>query len=149
MTSPVRNNLVVELHVPDFAPIRGFYGKLGFEIISEKLKTVEHPGYLVMQLKGDIGNTIINFYGDDERVFNQSYFKQFPRDTIRGYAIEMTIPVADVDAIYKLAIEKLTKHVVKPLQETKDEKWTWRDFRMADPYGYYIRITELLDWGQE
>lgn len=149
MTVPIRNNLVIELHVPDFAPMKEFYSKLDFEIISEKPKGKDYPGYLVMQRRGDMGNTILNFYGDDERVFNQSYFKKFPKDTIRGYAIEMTIPIADIDSFYALAQRELSDHIEKELQETQDEKWKWRDFRMSDPYGYYLRFTELLDWGQK
>ena len=148
MPTPIKNNLVIELHVPDFAPIKDFYGKLGFEVISEDKKGQKFPGYLVMCWKNNSGDTILNFYGDDERVYNQSYFKRFPKDTIRGYASEITIPVADVDSVYKRVLEKLPQHIMKELQESKDDHRTWRDFRLADPYGFYIRITELLDWGQ-
>lgn len=148
MKNPINNNLVIELHVPDFAPIKDFYSKIGFEIISEDKKGDNFPGYLVMRRKGDLGDTMLNFYGDDDRVYNQSYFKQFPKDTVRGYASEITIPVKDIDVAYKNAQEKVSKHIAKELQSTTDNRQTWRDFRLADPYGFYIRITEILDWGQ-
>jgi len=148
MKEPIKNNLVIELHVPDFTPIKDFYSKIGFEIISEDKKSKNFPGYLVMQRKGDLGNTMLNFYGDDDRVYNQSYFKRFPRDTIRGYASEITIPVRDIESTYKNAQQKVPDHIMKTLQETTDDNQSWRDFRLADPYGFYIRITEILDWGQ-
>ena len=148
MKKPIQNNLVIELHVPDFTPIKDFYGKIGFEIISEDKKSKNVPGYLVMKRKGDLGDTTLNFYGDDERVYNQSYFKRFPRDTVRGYASEITIPVKDVESAYKQAQDNVPDHIMKTLQTTTDDRQSWQDFRLADPYGFYIRITELLDWGQ-
>ena len=62
MKEPIQNNLVIELHVPDFAPIKDFYGKLGFEIISEDKKGEKFPGYLVLRREGDLGDTTLNFY---------------------------------------------------------------------------------------
>ena len=148
MKNLITNNLIIELHVPDFAPIKDFYGKIGFKTISEDKKGKNFPGYLVLLRKGDLGDTMLNFYGDDERVYNQSYFKQFPRDTVRGYASEITIPVRDIDAVYKNAQKNVPNHIMKELQKTTDDRQSWRDFRLTDPYGFYIRITEILDWGQ-
>ncbi|MEK7202579.1 MAG: hypothetical protein AAB669_03580 [Patescibacteria group bacterium] len=142
----VRNNLIIELHVPEFAPVKDFYSKLGFEIISEDVKG-EYPGYMVMQRRDPLGDTMINFYGDDERVYEQSYFKQFDKNTPRGYAVELTIPVKEVSTLYKEVSHKLGESVVQELLAKSDNTRTWKDFRMADPYGYYIRFTELLDWG--
>jgi len=68
METPITNNLIVELHVPDFAPIKSFYSQLGFEIISEDEKSSNYPGYLVLSRKDPLGNSILNFYGDDDRV---------------------------------------------------------------------------------
>lgn len=149
MKSPIKNNLVIELHVPDFTPIKQFYPKLGFEVISENPKGENYPGYLVLKRHDDLGDTVINFYGDDERVYNQSYFKKFPKDTMRGYAVELTIPTSDIDNFYAKTKVVLPQSIVKELQQSKDDHNTWRDFRMADPYGYYLRFTDLLDWGQE
>ena len=95
MKSPIQNNLIIELHVPDFGPVKEFYSRLGFAIISEDKKG-EYPGYLVMRREDPLGNTMLNFYGDDDRVYQQSYFKKFPPQTIKGYATEITIPVSDI-----------------------------------------------------
>ena len=149
MMNTIKNNLIIELHVPDFQSVKDFYGKLGFEIISEDKKGEKFPGYLVMRRKDPLGDTVLNFYGDDERVFNQSYFKKFPRDTMRGYAIELTMPTSDIDTFYALAQSEFPQLIMKELQECEDDHRKWRDFRMADPYGYYLRFTDLLDWGQE
>lgn len=143
---PVRNNLIIELHVPEFAPVKDFYSKLGFEIISEDVKG-EYPGYMVVQRRDPLGNTMINFYGDDERVYEQSYFKQFDKNTPRGYAVELTIPVKDVSTLYKEVSHKLGKSVVQELVAKSDNTRTWKDFRLTDPCGFYIRFTDLLDWG--
>ena len=35
------------------------------------------------------------------------------------------------------------------LKELEDHGHKWKDFRMVDPFGFYIRFTELIDWGQE
>ncbi|MCR4277600.1 MAG: hypothetical protein NUV80_03310 [Candidatus Berkelbacteria bacterium] len=145
---PIANNLIIELHVPEFAPVKDFYSKLGFEIISEDVKG-EYPGYMVMQRGDPLGDTMINFYGDDERVYDQSYFKQFDKNTPRGYAISLTIPVQEIHAFYEEVLKDLKDNVVQELKEKGDGKRTWKDFRMSDPYGYYIRFTELLDWGQK
>ena len=148
MANSIRNNLVVELHVPDFEKTKSFYGAFGFEIISESLPDAEGPGYLVMRRHDELGDTILNFYGGDERVYDQSFFKQFQRDTIRGYEIEITIPVKNIDAVYKQALLNQKQFIQRGLENKSDREWQWRDFRMADPFGFYLRFTELLDWGQ-
>jgi len=145
--TPVKNNLIIELHVPDFKSVKTFYSKLGFEVIFEDLKG-ERPGYMAMRRTDPLGNTLINFYGDDERVYDQSYFKQFDRKTVRGYAVSLTIPVQDIHAFYLEVSRDLKENIAQELTEKSDGKRTWHDFRMTDPYGFYIRFTELLDWGQ-
>lgn len=148
MKNPIRNNLVIELHVPDFAPIKEFYPKLGFEILREDPIEDGSAKYLILIRKSELGDTMLHFWGGDEGVYNQSYYKQFPKDTVRGYAAELTIPVVDVDAAYTEAQERIPDYIVKPLKETITNQQSWRDFRLADPYGFYIRITELCDWNQ-
>ena len=32
MKNPIKNNLIIELHVPDFSVVKDFYSKLGFEV---------------------------------------------------------------------------------------------------------------------
>jgi hypothetical protein len=149
MRNPIRNNLIIELHVPDFNIVREFYSKLGFEVSMDDEPNEKDPGYLTMTRKDDLGNTILNFYGGDERVYNQSFFKQFPKETKRGYATEVTIPTGNIDEVYNLAFTRLGKNIVRELMELEDHGKRWKDFRMVDPFGFYIRFTELIDWGQK
>ena len=60
-----------------------------------------------------------------------------------------TVVVKDIEAVYELAMKNLGKYVVKPLRSNQDHNHEWRDFRMEDPFGFYLRFTELLDWGQK
>ena len=148
MPNLIRNNLVIELHVPDFGKAREFYGALGFLPAFDYPPDEKERGYLVLKRKSELGDTLINFFCGDERVYEQSFFKQFPKDTVRGYAVEITIPVKDVRAEYEKAKRALPAFIVRELKESNDNQMRWLDFRMVDPFGYYLRLTELLDWGQ-
>ncbi|OGY93475.1 MAG: hypothetical protein A2406_01080 [Candidatus Komeilibacteria bacterium RIFOXYC1_FULL_37_11] len=149
MENLIKNNLIIELHVPDLEVIKSFYSKLGFVITMDDQVNDKELGYLTMTRKDDLGNTMLNFYGGDDRVYNQAYFKQFPKDTKRAYASEVTIPIKDIEVIYKLATTHLKKYIVRELVEKEDHKHKWKDFRMEDPFGFYLRFTELLNWGQQ
>lgn len=149
MKKPIKNNLIIELHVPELNLSKKFYSKLGFEITMDDLPSDKELGYLTMTRKDSLGNTMLNFYGGDERVFNQSFFKQFPKDTKRGYAAEVTIIVENIDKLYKAVEEDLKDNIVRELIELEDHGHKWKDFRMVDPFGFYLRFTELIDWGQE
>lgn len=149
MKNPIKNNLIIELHVPDLDLIKEFYSKLGFKITMDDKPNEKELGYLTMTKEDNLGRTMLNFYGGDERVFSQSYFKQFPKDTMRGYATEVTITTDNIDEIYSLACENLKDSIVRELLKLEDHGHKWKDFRMADPYGFYLRFTELIDWGQE
>ena len=102
-----------------------------------------------MTREDKLGNTMLNFYGGNERVYNQSFFKQFPRDTKRGYATEITMTTSNIDEIYRAASTRLRKHIVRELKELEDHGHIWKDFRMVDPFGFYLRFTELIYWGQK
>lgn len=129
------NQLHLELHVPDFSVVKDFYGKLGFSIVWER-PPEEHKGYLVLEREG----TILCFWAGNEEVYNQSYFKKFPADTPRGYGVEVVIGVADIAGFYEVA-NKFAE-VVDPLVT---RPWGLQDFRIIDPFGYYIRFTEPHD----
>jgi hypothetical protein len=148
MFNPINNNLIIELHVPDLEMVKNFYAQLGFVVALDDKPNQENTGYLTMIRSDEAGNTMLNFYGGDERVYNQSFFKQFPKDTIRGYATEVTITTKDIEGVYKLASENLKANIVRELKELEDHGHKWRDFRMVDPFGFYLRFTELIDWGQ-
>jgi len=137
------------MHVPDLDVVKDFYSKLGFKITMDDQPNEKELGYLTMTRADELGNTMLNFYGGDDRVYSQSYFKKFPRDTKRAYASEVTMTVKNIDKIYQLAKNNLNKYIVRDLEEKEDHDHTWKDFRMEDPFGFYLRFTELLDWGQK
>lgn len=145
---PIRNNLIIELHVPNLETVKSFYSKLGFVISMDDKLNEKNLGYLTMTRQDELGNTMINFYGGDERIYEQSFFKQFPKDTKRGYATELTIATNNIEGLYKLASNNLKDNIVRELTELEDHGHIWKDFRMVDPFGFYLRFTELIDWGQ-
>jgi len=149
MKKAIKNNLIIELHVPDLDGARTFYSKLGFTFSMDDKPNTKELGYLTMTREDKLGSTMLNFYGGDERVYGQSYFKQFSKDTKRGYAIEVTIPTGDIDRLYELACTNLRENIVRELKELNDHEHVWKDFRMVDPFGFYLRFTELIDWGQK
>ena len=65
----------------------------------------------------------------------------FTRATLagaRGAGVEIVLAVPDLDAALH-AVERAGHHVVEP---PRDRPWGLRDFRITDPDGYYIRITQ-------
>ncbi len=53
----------------------------------------------------------------------------------RGAGVEIVLEVEDLDA----ALADAAHAVAEPLQ---DRPWGLRDFRVSDPDGYYVRVTE-------
>lgn len=129
------NNIQLELHVPDFATVKDFYGKLGFEVVWERQKN-DAGDYLVMRH----GGTIINFWPGNEQVWEQSYFKRFPKNTKRGYGVEIVYTVDDIKSYYSQV-----KEFANIVEELKKQPWGRWDFRFEDPFGYYLRVTEPHD----
>lgn len=128
----VDTDLHIELHVPDFKKAIDFYTLLGFKVFVE----VDEK-YFVMRR----GKTYLNFYGGSDTVYDHSYFKNFSKDTKRGYGIELIIPVDDVESFFESVKDKVK--VVEPL---KLRSWGAKDFRVEDPFGFYLRVTERYTW---
>ncbi len=144
----VTNNLVLELHIPNFQPARDFYSMFGFTEFRYDPQSGGNSdlGYLVLARDDEIGETHLNFYGDKEKVSQHSHFRDFPANTPRGYAVEITIPVSDVGKLWEEVKEKLKpEQIAQPLTL---KRWNKKDFRVIDPFGFYVRFTELVDWGQ-
>ena len=74
------NNLVLELHIPDFETARKFYALFGFKEIGYDPASGggNDLGYMVLKRDDLIGNTSINFYGDKDKVSQHKYFADFP-----------------------------------------------------------------------
>jgi predicted lactoylglutathione lyase len=137
---PVLSDVLIELHVPDFGKVKRFYSAIGFKVVRYQ-PAKDKMGYLAMRR----GNSIICFYCGSEQVFNQSHFKKFPKTTPRGYGVEILIFVkkSDIERLHSKVIKEFgTKVVVGTLQ---DRWWGCRDFRVVDPFGYYLRISEPKD----
>ena len=147
--APIRNNLVLELHVPDFEPAREFYGMFGFDEQSYDPTSGggSDLGYLVLTRKDSVGDTMLNFYGDKDKVAKHAHFKDFPADTPRGYGVEITVPVSDVKSLWEKVIGQLVEDAIS--QPLTMKRWGKQDFRVVDPFGFYVRFTEVVDWGQE
>ena len=129
---PADNHLQLELHVPDFIPVKDYYGKLGFRIVWERRPEADN-GYLVMEMD----STIICFWPGTDSIYDQPYFKKYPKHTPRGNGVELVIMVDDVEAYY----EKV-KDFANAIEPLKLQPWGSKDFRCADPFGYYLRFTE-------
>lgn len=127
------SNVLLELQVPDFEKVKDFYGKLGFEIMWER-KPEGFKGYLVIKLE----NNLLCFWAGNENVYEQDYFKKFPKGTPRGYGVELVLMVSDLEKYYESIKNKI--EVFEPLQE---RPWGLKDFRIADPFGFYLRFTSL------
>ena len=134
MSGPL-TDVFIELHVPDFDVAVEFYSKLGFEVV---WRQDEKKGYMVMRN----GRSVINFFSGNEHVYEQPYFKRFPKDTPRGYAVEIILLTDDVEAYYEEVSSKVDS-IVAPLTL---KPWGRKDFRLIDPFGFYIRIGERYDW---
>lgn len=142
------NNLVLELHIPDFQPARDFYSIFGFTQLyydptSGGGSTL---GYMVLERSDSLGRTLINFYGDGPKISEHAFFKDVPKGTPRGYEVEITIPVDNVEKLWKKVKEKIPEN--KIAQTLTLKRWGKKDFRVADPFGFYVRFTEMVDWGQ-
>src|SRR4029077_1253655 len=124
-------DVYIELHVPDFKKAIEFYSGLGFKLLWRT------DDYLVMRRK----RSVLNFYGGSREVYSHSYFGRFKKTTKRGYGVEIIIPVDRVERLYN-SVRKFAK-IVQPLQL---KKWGRRDFRIVDPFGFYLRITERYKW---
>lgn len=130
-TTPQNNTMMLEIHVPDFEKIKEYYGKLGFQIQWER-KPEGFNGYLVMNLQ----KNILCFWGGNEFIYKHPYFQKFSQNDPRGLGIEIVILVDDVEEYYEKVKE--FANVVEPLVL---QPWGLRDFRTADPFGYYLRFT--------
>ena len=124
-------DVYIELHVPDFKKAIEFYSRLGFKLLWRT------EDYLVMKRM----KSVLNFYGGSQKVYSHSYFGRFKKTTKCGYGVEIIIPVDRVEQLYK-NVGKFAR-IVQPLQM---KKWGRRDFRIVDPFGFYLRITERYEW---
>ena len=125
------NPALIELHIPDFTPAREFYGKLGFETSWER-PPEGMKGYLVLTLE----ENVICFWGGNENIYANKYFQRFEKDTPKVYGLEIVLQISDLHTFYEQA--KRNFEILEPLQM---RPWGLEDFRLIDPFGFYLRVT--------
>lgn len=125
----------VELHVPDFGPAKRFYGALGFAVVREE-RPGGDDGYLVMAKGADV----LRFWPGTPAAEEHAYFRRSPATTKRGYGVEIVLTFDDLDAAFAAASSVGT--ILEPIRL---RHWGLRDFRVEDPYGFYLRCTEPHD----
>jgi lactoylglutathione lyase len=122
--------LRIELFVEDLdASIRFYEGALGFRLVrwEADYASLERGG-AVLGL-GSIAKLAADGPGPG--------FTRARLAGVRGAGVEIVIEVEDVDSALQ-AVLRAGVRVVEPL---RDRPWGLRDFRIADPDGYYLRIT--------
>lgn len=125
----------IELSVPSFEITKEFYCKLGFEVVWEEQPS-DMNGYLVMKLN----QSILCFFCGNSEVYNHPYFRNFSKVTKRGYGVEISIPVENIDECYKNVVKNISKKHI--FQALKSQPWGKKDFRIEDPFGYFLRFNE-------
>ena len=125
--------IVVELFVHDVDRSIAFYRALGFDVARR------YEDYVQLR-RGEIR---LSLQGDTHAVTGPHYFTPHIGRFPRGTGVEISIQVADVDAEY-IRAKTAGLNIVKPMQ---DREWGARDFRLADPDGYFVRITSPLKSG--
>lgn len=133
MVRPTQTHIFIELHVPELKSVKDFYGKLGFK------KVWDTDEYLVMQL----GENILGFYCGEN-----PFFANFSPSTPRGYGVEITVQIVDDISGYFRRISPLipSASLVSTLQAVDygtSIKW---EFRLVDPFGYYLHFTEPVNY---
>ncbi|MBU1323399.1 hypothetical protein KKE48_02815 [Patescibacteria group bacterium] len=138
MKKVASSDVILEFHVPDFDKVKDFYSKLGFEKVWE-YPPKDQSGYLVIKRQ----NSILAFFCGNKEVYNHPFFKRFPKTTIRGYGVEVAIYISDmaIEDYYQQVLEKTGKDsIIQPLEL---KPWGSKDFRLVDPFGYYLCIREV------
>ena len=87
-----------------------------------------------------LGDNVLDLQGDAHAVAGPHYFTPEIGRWPRGTGVEVSIEVEEIDGLYERALA-LGIDVVKPIQ---DRPWKARDFRVADPDGYFLRFTTPL-----
>ncbi|HCJ52838.1 MAG: hypothetical protein A2898_01080 [Candidatus Kerfeldbacteria bacterium RIFCSPLOWO2_01_FULL_48_11] len=87
-------------------------------------------------------NSVLAFFCGNEEVYEHSFFKRFPKTTPRGYGTEVCIYITDqsIETYYNYVIKTIgKKSLVTPLEL---KPWDSKDFRITDPFGYYLCFRE-------
>jgi catechol 2,3-dioxygenase-like lactoylglutathione lyase family enzyme len=122
--------IVVEFFVSDVDRSVDFYRHLGFHVAKR------YEDWVLLRR----GETRLGLQGDAHAVAGPHYFTPHIGRSPRGTGVEVSVQVDDVDEVYATVLAA-GLDVVKPIQ---DRPWRARDFRLADPDGYFVRVTSPL-----
>lgn len=86
------------------------------------------------------GAEVLRFWPGTAAVERHSHFGRSPATTERGYGVEIVLTFDDLEATFEAA-----RSVGTILEPIRRRHWGLRDFRVLDPYGFYVRCTELHD----
>ena len=124
------SGVFLELHVPHFQRAIDFYTLFGFKVV------YADASFITLQS----GKSMLSFSGGSKRISQHSYFGGFPQSK-RGYGVEIVVFVRNVTRLYKKV-----KGKVKIVASLQLRPWKKKDFRVEDPFGFYLRFTEPDDW---
>ena len=105
---------------------------MGFDVVWER-PPEGFKGYLVLKME----DNIICFWAGNEKVGEQEYFRQLPKNSPRGYGVEIVFQIDNIEEYYRKV-----KHKVEVFEPLQLRPWGLKDFRLADPFGFYLRFTE-------
>jgi lactoylglutathione lyase len=77
---------------------------------------------------------------------NHHFRTRWPSGSLPGLGVEIVLAVDDVEGFFKRAEDQID-NVGGQIQDIADQPWGLRDFRVIDPDGYYVRITETKSGG--
>jgi predicted enzyme related to lactoylglutathione lyase len=119
--------LRMELFVSDTGRAVDFYTNvLGFEVERRS------PDYVSIRR-----GSVVFGIGPISKLGTSGYFTPELLAARRGLGVEIVIEVDDVDA----ARARVAHHGYQLVRDMKKQPWGLRDFRLADPDGYYLRIS--------
>jgi catechol 2,3-dioxygenase-like lactoylglutathione lyase family enzyme len=132
---PAGLSTVIELFVSEVDRSISFYETLGFRIIQRWQDWI--------RLRRDDGAGLILF--SDQYVRNKParaphYFGPYIDRTPRGVGVEIVIQVDDVRALR----DQVVGAGLALVKDLEDRPWGTTDFRVADPDGYFLRLTSPL-----
>ena len=120
--------LRLELFVQDMDVSIHFYCRvLGFAL------TRRDEGYASLRS----GGVVLGLGPIAKLPVEDGYFTQRRLEDDRGAGAEIVLEVDDIDAFH----DQVRAAGYPVLEDLQDRPWGLRDFRVADPDGYYLRLT--------
>jgi lactoylglutathione lyase len=72
---------------------------------------------------------------------NHHFRTRWPSGSLPGLGVEIVLEVDEVEGFFKRAKDQI-HNVGGQIQDIANQPWGLRDFRVIDPDGYYVRVTE-------